>query len=153
MENRPGHPHADGLAAPDELCDLRFLQNFSVLSSHIIFFFSGDIVRFFAQRVRFFGTSAPISNSTGSSLALPAFCEGIPRVGLRPFGARAPLRRNAPVSRYFSHVGTSPRWSACAAETVAGDRKEQTEGLSCTRGAIGSLAIAHKNLKIFMGTL
>ena len=36
---------------------------------------------------------------------------------LRPVGARAPLRRNAPASRHFSHVGTSPRWGSCAASS------------------------------------
>ena len=63
-------------------------------------FFSGDIVRFFAQRVRFFGTSAPISNSTGRSLALPAFCEGIPRFA-------SEWRKNK----------VSPLWGSCAASS------------------------------------
>ncbi len=36
---------------------------------------------------------------------------------LRPDGACAPHRRNAPASRHFSYVGTSPRWGLCAASS------------------------------------
>ena len=36
---------------------------------------------------------------------------------LRPVGARAPPRRNAPASRHFSYVGTSPLWGSCAASS------------------------------------